>query len=409
MPPYRAEAMPSTRRGQLRLLYAATLAEFTAMGVFIAAIPLYVTDELGGTKAAAGLAVGSFSISAVLLRPAIGRGIDGRGRRPFLIGALVLLAASSPLFLIAHSVPAIIALRMVQGVVGAAFYTTAAAVTTDLSGPEQRASAIARFSLFLYGGFAIGPTLAESAISGAGFWLVWWIAVALAVAGLVAVVLLPETGGAAMAYRAELVESGQHVRRLIHRAAIAPGVVLAAAGVGYSSVVAFSPLYARHIGLSSSGGLYATFAVTIIGVRVASLRMLDSRGRVPIALSGLALGVVGLGSLALFQSPAAAYPGVAAFGAGFALIFPALMAFTVDRVPDHERGEALGSFTAFMDIGTGTGGYLVGTIADHLGFGWAYGVPALLCAGGLVLLATMTRRASASQAGAEAAAGAVGV
>ena len=82
----------------------------------------------------------------------------------------MLLALSSPLFLFAHSVPAVIALRMVQGVVGAAFYTPAAAVTTDLSGPEHRASAIARFSLFLYAGFAVGPTLAESAISSTGFW-----------------------------------------------------------------------------------------------------------------------------------------------------------------------------------------------------------------------------------------------
>jgi MFS family permease len=384
--------MPMTRRGQLRLLYAATLAEFTVMGLFLAAIPLYVTEELDGSKSAAGLSVGAFAISAVLLRPAIGRGIDGKGRRPFLVGALVLLAASSPLFLIARSVPAVIALRLAQGIVGACFYTTAAAVTTDLSGPEQRASSIARFSLFLYAGFAIGPTLAESSISGAGFWLTWTIASGLAILGLAAVALLPETGGTAIAARAEMVEAGTHVRRLIHRAAIGPGLVLAASAVGYSSITAFSPLYARHIGMSSSSTLYVTFSVTIIAVRVASLRALDSRGHTSIALPGLAIGTAGLASLAVFQTPTAAYLGVAGFGFGFALIFPTLMAFTVDRVPDHERGEALGSFTAFMDIGTGVGGYLVGRVADDLGFGWAYGVPAILCFGGLVLLGFIARR-----------------
>ena len=70
---------------------------------------------------------------------------------------------------------------------------------------------------------------------------------------------------------------------------------------------------------------------------------------------------------------------MAAFGAGFALVFPSLMAFTVDRVDDHERGEMLGSFTAFMDIGAGGGGFIVGLIADRAGFRWAYGVPAVLC------------------------------
>jgi predicted MFS family arabinose efflux permease len=105
----------------------------------------------------------------------------------------------------------------------------------------------------------------------------------------------------------------------------------------------------------------------------------------------------GLGVLAVLQEPAFAFVGVGAFGAGFALIFPALMALTVDRVADHERGEALGSFTAFMDIGSGGGAYLIGAIADSAGFGWAYGTPALLCvAGGGLLLALGARSGQAS-------------
>ena len=67
-------------------------------------------------------------------------------------------------------------------------------------------------------------------------------------------------------------------------------------------------------------------------------------------------------------------------------------AFTVDRVEEHERGEALGSFTAFNDIGSGGGAYLIGAIADAAGFGAAYATPAVLCAAGAVLLAVMGRR-----------------
>jgi MFS family permease len=394
--------MADHRPAGLRVLYAATLAEFTAMGLFLAAIPLYVTRELDGSRAQAGLSVGVFALSAVLLRPVIGRGIDNRGRRPFLVGAMALLAVTSPLFALAGSVPAVIALRVAQGAVGAAFYTTAAAVTTDLAGPERRASAIARFSLFLYAGFALGPVIAETSISRIGFGAAWAAATILALTGLAAVWALPETGGTAMARRAELRAGGHRSRRLLHPAALAPGAVLAATGVGYAAVTAFSPLYARQIGLGSSGSLYVTFAVTIIVVRLASLASIDARSRAAVALPGLALATVGLGVMALvpggtLPGPASAFVGVGAFCAGFALIFPALMAFTVDRVEDHERGETLGSFTAFMDIGTGTGGFLVGAIADGAGFGWAYGVPALLCgAGGLLFSALVLRDRSRS-------------
>lgn len=382
-------AADDQRRSRLRLLYGATLANFLAAGLFFAAIPLYVSEDLGGSKAAVGLSVGAFSIAAVGLRPFIGRGIDRRGRRPFLVGSLVLWAVSALAFFVADAVPAVVAIRLAQGVAGGCFYTTAAAVATDLAPDQERASAIAKFSLFLYAGFAGGPALGERLIATSGFGAAWVAAAALAGIGLVLVLALPETGRASMAARAD---AGPSRRRFLHPAAIGPGLVLACAAVGFASITVFSPLYAREIGLSSSGAMYATFATTVIVVRLVSLRFIDAAGRTAIAIPGLLLASAGLGLLALFPEPVAAFPGVAAFGAGFALVFPALMAFTVDRVPDHERGEALGSFTAFMDVGAGAGGYLVGFVADQAGFQWGYATPSLLCAGGAALLAAIARR-----------------
>jgi MFS family permease len=377
------------------------------MGMFLAGIPLYVTGELGGTNRAAGLAVGVFSVSAVVLRPFIGRGMDRHGRKPYLVGSLALLAVSSPLLILTISVAGVAAVRLLQGVVGAAFYTSSAAVATDLSAPERRASTIARFSLFLYAGFAIGPALAERVIDLSGFPATWLVASGLAVGGLVAVVQLPETATLGDAAVASPDGAGSR-RRLLHPAAIGPGLVLMLAAVGYCSITAFSALYARHVGMSDSGALYATFAITIIGVRVASLRTLDNRSHAAVALPGLVLASVGLGVLAVFQEPAGAFVGVGAFGAGFALVFPSLMAFTVDRVSARERGETLGSFTAFMDVGTGLGGYLVGRTADGWGFGWAYGVPAILCAAGAGLFAAIAQRSYPTPGGSDEAARAPG-
>lgn len=338
--------------------------------------------------------MGAFSVSALLVRPVVGRGIDVRGRKPFLVGALALLALSSLGYLLADHIAVVVLLRLLQGAAGGIFYTTAAAVATDLAPEGRRATAIARFSLFLYAGFAVGPALAELIISRVGFSAVWLTAAGLAATGAALVRLLPESGEHAVTARAEL---GPATRRLLHPAAVLPGLVLMTTGMGYASVTGFSSLYARHVGLGSSGMLYVAFAVTVIGVRLVSGTLADRLGRVAIALPGLLCAAAGLGTLALLQRPAAALVGVSLFGAGFALIFPALMAFTVDRVPSHERGEALGSFTAFMDIGQGGGAYLIGAIADHAGFGAAYATPALLCVAGAILLMHGARAAGGGQ------------
>src|SRR4051812_49343849 len=120
-------------RRRLPLLWLATFCNFCSLGVFFVAIPLYISDELNGSKAQVGLAIGIYSLSAVLFRPVVGRGIDHRGRKPYLVFALVVLLTSTLSFYAAHSVALIVVIRLYQGLGGAAFYTTSAAVTTDLA------------------------------------------------------------------------------------------------------------------------------------------------------------------------------------------------------------------------------------------------------------------------------------
>ncbi|MBK9178760.1 MAG: MFS transporter [Acidimicrobiales bacterium] len=392
-------ASPRTRTA---LLYGATLSNFTSFGLFLAAIPLFVSDELGGSNTAVGISVGSFAISAVLLRPLVGRGVDARGRRPFLIGGLLLQAVAAVGFELVHAVPAVVVLRLVQGVAGACFYTTAASAATDLSPPEKRAGALARLSLFIYGGFALGPLIGEWSIRTHGFAWTWAIALGIIGAGLVLAALLPETrppDPALLAARAAARRAAGQRRRFLQPEAVTPGLILMTAGVGYASITTFSPLYAREIGMASSSTLYATFAITILAVRLVAGGVADRFGFLNVALPGMIAAASGLAVMALFPRPATAILGVAIFGVGFALLFPALAAYTVSRVHEDERGEALGSFTAFMDIGTATGGYLVGFVADRAGFAWAYGTPALLACGGLALVVRLMARPAGAPAG----------
>ncbi|MGI8794775.1 MAG: MFS transporter [Acidimicrobiales bacterium] len=368
-----------------RLLCAATLFHFLAMGVFLSALPLFVTNGLHGSKAVVGLAIGAFSITSVVSRPWVGRRVDRLGRRWFLRGAPALISLTAVALTAAMTITAVVVLRMVQGLAGSSYYTAAATTTTDLSPDHRRADYISRFSLFLYGGFAAGPALGEVLIERFSYNAAWLTAAGFALVAALIASRIPETVPAAIS------ADSTRSRRVFHPAALGPGLVLLTVAVGYTSIQAFTPLYARSIGMSSSGYLYATFALTILAVRLASGRMADRFGRVQIALPGLVLGVAGMGLLAAVPRPAAAFIGIAMFAACHALIFPALMALTVDRVTDAERGEVLGSFTACFDAGAAPGGLLVGYIADHGGFGYAWATPALFCVAGIVVLLLVAR------------------
>lgn len=385
--------MGNRERGQFALLCAATLFEFTSLGVYMSALPLFVTDELGGSRSSVGLTMGAFAVSAVLLRPFVGQGLDRRGRRPFLMAAPAILVVTSAGFLAVGSITAAVGLRVLQGVTGAFFYTAAATVATDLAPFEKRADYLARFSLFLYGGFAIGPSLGEALVRQ-GFDQAWTVAGGLALGSLAVTFFVHDTTPH------EAGVGGHPPLRFLHPAAVWPGLVILTAATGYTAITAFSSLYARRIGMGSSGALYATFALSILVVRLVAGRLADRHGRVTVALPGMALAAFGMAVLALEPPPVLALVGVGGFGVGFALVFPALLALTVDRVPDAERGAAVGSFTAFFDIGASGGSYAVGAVADRVGFAGGFGLPSALCVGGLVVLARLGRHVRAEAAAA---------
>jgi MFS family permease len=371
-------------RANLTRLCAATLFHFVAMGMFISTVPLFVHDELGGTRAIVGLATASFFPAAVVARPFIGRGLDAVGRKPFLLGATGIMAASTLLYFPASSVWMIVVLSLIRGGAGAAFYTGAATMATDLSPPGRRAETVTLFSLFLYIGFATGPAFGEWLSQNIGFGWVWGVATLLSTLAFGLTSRLPET------LTRNAGEFETRARFGLHGAAVAPGLIVMCAATGYLAITAFSPLYAREIGLGASGGLYATFAITILSVRFLSRKLADRHGRIAVALPGIAGASIGLALLSLIQEPVSAYLGVAIYSAGFAVLFPALLALAADRVQDHERGAALATFTVCFDIGGGVGTYLVGLIADNYGFGAAYGLPALLCAFAATALAART-------------------
>src|ERR687892_2681922 len=99
----------------------ASLAYFTADGLLLPAVPLYVEGPLGGGDVAVGFSVGAFSVTALLLRPWAGRLGDRRGRRLLMVfgGALVALSVAG--YVAATSVPLMVSFRLVTGL-GEAFF-----------------------------------------------------------------------------------------------------------------------------------------------------------------------------------------------------------------------------------------------------------------------------------------------
>ena len=264
------------------------------------------------------------------------------------MAAPVILLVSSAGLAFADSVPAVVALRMFQGVAGACFYTAGATIATDLAPEERRAEYLGRFSLFLYSGFAVGPLLADRLIATRGFGAAWAAAAAFAVAAFACASRVGETrhapsstsvgGSVPLPDTPETPPVEERARfRLLHPAAIGPGLVLTMAATGYNSITVFSPLYRTRSIDTPAGLFYLVFALTIIAVPPSAAGVANRRGRVAVAAPGMAATAAGLALLAATPPAPLAILGVAIFATGFAVVFPALMALTDDAAPLKEQ------------------------------------------------------------------------
>lgn len=359
------------------LVMLSTFAYFVAVGMITPTLPRYVEGPLSSGNLAVGVTVGAFALTAVLLRPFVGRVSDKRGRRLLIIGGGLVVGASIVGYDLADSLLPLLIARLFTGVGEAAFYVGAATVINDIAPNDRRGEALSYFSLALFGGLAVGPVVGETILEMVDFTAVWWAAGASAAFAGVVGFFVTET-------RPE--EAGDGPLKLINRSALLPGTVLGTNIWGLATFSAFIPLYVLQLGMVGSRFVFALNSAVIISIRLFGARLPDKLGAQlssRLALMGVAIGFA---VMAVWAHPVGLYVGTIFYSIGHALLFPALMTMAINRAPVSERGAVIGTFTSFFDLFFGIGAASAGAIASLAGYNGAFGIAALVAGAGLVLL-----------------------
>ena len=352
------------------LLTAAELAYFTADGIAIYTLPLFVTGPVGSDMAGAGISFGAFAFSALLLRPFAGRFSDTWGRRPLLITGALLCAVSMMLTAHAGTLAAVVTLRLVLGVAEAAFLVAAIAALADLAPPGRLGEAMSVNSLGLYLGLAIGPPLGEVLVITAGFAVAWYAAAATSMIAAIVVLCLGET------------RSPQTDRSapapLIHRATVPLAAGFCTSVVAAGGFLAFSALHADAVGLTNLSIPLIAYGIMVVFCRVLFARVPDRVPSLPLGASALAVIAAGLIITAVWATPVGMVAGAAVLGVGVAFSTPAFFTAIFTATKPSERGAASGTASAFLDLGIGGGPILLGFVAQSAGIPWAFGVGAAI-------------------------------
>jgi len=345
-----------------------------SVGMLLAVVPVYADDALGVGSFGVALAVAAVSPMVLVCQPLAGRYADRNGRRALVIAGGAVAALSVAGYVVANSLALLVALRLLNGAGEALVLVGAATMVTDLAPEHRRGEALSIFSLGLWGGLALGPLLGELVLGDDRFDAVWLVAAGCCLVAALIGLVLPETAPAK-------VEAKVPAGRLIHPAAIGPGLVLTFTVLGFAGLGTFGALYARDLGLNGAGSVFLLFSLVVVATRVLARRVPDRLGPKRTSRIALTLIAAGLFTIGLWNVPAGLFVGTVVVAFGHALAFPSLMTLAVNAAPAGERSSVVGTFSAFTELGFLVGALSLGAVASAAGYDGVF----VVCAFGPLL------------------------
>ena len=379
-PPADAPARPAVPR-EVWVLVSAAFCVAIGFGLVSPVLPAYAKSFDVGMQAAAAI-VSVFAMMRLLFAPSAG-GLVGRfGERAIYLSGLLIVALSTGACALADDYWHLLLYRGLGGIGSTMFTVSAAALIVRISPPAIRGRVSSLYGAgFLLGGI-VGPVLG-SATAGWGYRVPFVVyAVMLVVAAAVVAAFLsgaslrPAPGSAPLPVMSVREAAGEPA----YRALLVSGFANGWANFGVR--VALLPLFAASIaglGVAWAGVALTAFAIgNGIALSVAG-RAVDEIGRKPLIVTGLVVNGTATSLIGLSQQAVLLLLASLIAGAGAGVLGPAQQAAVADVVGnDRSGGKVLAAFQMAQDAGAILGPVLAGLIADRLGFGWAFGVTAVL-------------------------------
>ena len=323
-------------------------------------LPVYVV-EMGGDKFAAGMVVGIFTVSALVIRPFTGGALDALDRKKVLYFGLIVFTLSVISYEWMIFVSLILLVRTVQGIGWAVATTTYATMVSDFIVAKRRAEGMGYFGLSINMGMALGPLIGIWLMVEFGFSSVFLIATISILLSMILSQFIhyqPKPMKKAISEKVSFIE----------KRALLPAIMIMMITLAHGGILGSLTLFGQEAGISNVGWFFLASAIIMMVSRPTAGKIADKKGKIYVLIPGASSIAVGLLILSYSTTVTTLVIAAVFYGIGYGSIQPTLQAWTIFRVAPNRRGAATATYFSAFDLGLGVGALWVGFLAQWLSY-----------------------------------------
>ena len=349
-------------------------------------LPLYIT-HLGGSAFIVGLTLAAFSVTSMLIRPAIGYWADTwsdvgvMALGSLLLGLSVLLCAI-PL------VETTMVANALRGIGWAGLNTGGYCLLATLAPHTRRGEAAGYYTGIQSASYIIFPSVALWLLDAPGGGFIPVILLSAAIAVLGSLLGFPVRAGrprASSPSRAVKTQQSLTTSTFVDRGVLVATSLLLCFTLSMPASSGFVVLYAREIGIEHIGWYYIVCGSASLLARPLLGRISDQTGRARTIVVGLTLEILGLILLVMAHSLTALVIAGVFYSIGAAVGTATTMALAIDRADPQRRGVAMATFSISFPAGIGLGALVAGAVVELSGYRVMFATVAVLVSVGLLL------------------------